>query len=57
MPRHLYRQQYDQMFGIDYGASLTVHNHFHIVHKTVDNLQDVRLRHASLVLGEPVQST
>ena len=44
------------MFGIDCGASLTIQNYFHIGHKTVDNLQDVRLRHASLVLREPVQS-
>ena len=39
------------------GASLTIHNHFHIVHKTVDNLQDVRLHHAGFVLRETVQST
>ena len=35
---------------------LTIHNHFHIVHETVDNLQYMRLHHAGLVLGEPVQS-
>ena len=37
-------------------ASLTVHNNFHIVHETMDNLQYMRLHHAGLVLGEPVQS-
>ena len=57
MSRRLPRQKSDQMFGVDLGASLTIHNHFHIVHKPVDHLQDVRLRHACLVLGEPVQST
>jgi hypothetical protein len=57
MPRRLQRQQFDQRLGIDEEAPLTVHNHFHIVHKTVDNLQDVGLHHAGLVLGEPVQST
>jgi hypothetical protein len=57
MPRRLQRYQFDQRLGINWNAPLTVHNHFHIVHKTVDNLQDVRLHHAGLVLGEPVQST
>ena len=56
MPRRLQRQQFDQWLGIDQGAPLTVHNHFHIVHKTMDNLQDVRLHHAGFILGEPVQS-
>ena len=56
MPRRLQRQQCDQRFGIDQRTLLTVHNHFHIVHEAVDNLQDVHLHHAGLVLGEPVQS-
>src|ERR1700761_331278 len=39
------------------GASLTFHNHFHIVHKTVNALQDMRLHHPGLVLRESIQST
>ena len=56
MPRRLQRQHYDQRLGTEQRSLLTVHDHFHIVHKAVDNLQDVRLHHTGLVLGEPVQS-
>ena len=45
-----------RMLGIEERLLLTIQDYFHIVHETVDNLQDVRLHHASLVLGEPVQS-
>ena len=44
------------MVVIEYRALLTIHDHFHIVHQTVDNLQDVSLHHAGFVLSEPVQS-
>ena len=51
-----YTDNTEQMPRIKIGTLFTIHNHFHIVHQTVDNLQDVGLHHAGLVLGEPVQS-
>ena len=56
MARHLQGQQSEQMLGIKKGVLLTVHNQFHIVHESVDDLQNMRLHHAGLVLGEPVQT-
>ena len=41
----------------NHGASLTFHNHFHIVHETVNDLQDMRLHHPGLVLRQSIQST
>ena len=38
-------------------ATLTFHNHFDIVHETVNDLQDMRLHHPGLVLCESIQST
>jgi hypothetical protein len=56
MPRHLQTYQIDQRLEMNWNAPHTVHHHFHIFHKPVDNLKDVHLRHAGLILGEPVQS-
>ena len=38
------------------GRLLTLHDHVHIAHKTIDHLQDVSLRHAGFILREPVKS-
>jgi hypothetical protein len=39
-----------------WAAPLTVHDHLHIVQKTVNDGQGLRHGHAGLVLGESVQS-
>ena len=33
---------------------LTVHDHFHILNKTVDHIQSLRGGHLGLLMGEPI---
>jgi hypothetical protein len=46
----------NRCFELAKAASLTVHDHLHIIQKTVNNSQGLRHGHAGLFQREPVQS-
>ena len=56
MPCRLEGQMVNGQRFITQINSLTVYDHPHILEKAVDNLERLRCRRPSLVLGEPVQS-